>query len=203
MFAKLLNSYDPLSWAIKPNTLLHQHCNTRERVIAWEPNLTGPLPWLEYTPCRCCSAAQSCLTLCNPMDCSMPGLPVCHYRLEFAQAHVHWVDDAMQTPHPLLPPSPPALNLSQHQALLHWVSSSPQVSKGLELQLQQQPFQWIFRTYFLSIFRIDWFDLFAVRGTQESSPTPQFESIHSSAPSLLYGPALTSIHECWKNHSFD
>ena len=63
------------------------------------------------------SVAQSCPTLCNPMDCSMPGFPVLHCLLEFAQTHVHWVSDAIQPLHPLSPPSPPALKLSQHQGL--------------------------------------------------------------------------------------
>ena len=63
----------------------------------------------------CCSVAQSCPVLCNPMDCSTPALPVLHYLQEFAQTHVYWVDDSIQTSHPLSPPSPPALNLSQHQ----------------------------------------------------------------------------------------
>ena len=64
----------------------------------------------------------SCVWLCDPMDCSMPGFPVLHYHLEFAQACVHWVSDALQLSHPLLPPSP-AFNLSQHQDLFQWVSS--------------------------------------------------------------------------------
>ena len=91
--------------------------------------------------------AQSCLTLCNPMDCSTPGFPVHHQLPELAQTHVHRVGDAIQPPHPLSSPSPPAFNLSQHQSL--WVSSSHQVAKVLELQFQHQSFQWIFRTEFL------------------------------------------------------
>ena len=63
----------------------------------------------------CCSVTQLCMTLCNPADCSKPGFPVLHYLLEFAQTQVHWVDDAIQPAHPLLSPSPPALNLAQHQ----------------------------------------------------------------------------------------
>ena len=59
--------------------------------------------------CCCCSVTKSCLTLCNPVDCSTPGFPALHYLLELAQTHVHWVDDAIQAPHPLLPSSPPAL----------------------------------------------------------------------------------------------
>ena len=85
----------------------------------------------------------------TPMDCSMTGLPVHHQLLEFSQTHVHGVGDAIQPSHPLLPPSPPAFNLSQHQGLFRWVSSSHQVAKILEFQLQHQSFQWIFRTDFL------------------------------------------------------
>ena len=94
------------------------------------------------------SVAQSCLTLCNPMDCSTPGFPVLHQPPELA-THVHWVGDAIQPSHPLSSPSPPAFNLSQHQGLFKWVSSSHQVAKVLEFQLQHQSFQWIFRTDFL------------------------------------------------------
>ena len=77
------------------------------------------------------SVAQLCLTLCNPMNRSTPGLPVHHQLLEFTQTHVHWVSDAIQPSHPLLSPSPLALNLSQHQGLFKWVSSSHQVAKVL------------------------------------------------------------------------
>ena len=94
--------------------------------------------------------SQSCLTLCNPMDCSTPGFPVHHQLPELAQTHVHWVSDAIQPSHPLSSPSPPALNLSQHQGLFKWVSSSHQVVRVLEPQLQQQSFQWTFRTDLLS-----------------------------------------------------
>ena len=78
------------------------------------------------------SVAQSCLTLYDPMNRSMPGLLVHHQLPEFTQTHVHWVDDAIQPSHPLSSPSPPALNLSQHQGLFKWVSSSHQVTKLLE-----------------------------------------------------------------------
>ena len=67
--------------------------------------------------CCCCSVIQSCLTLCDPVDCSTPGFPVLHHLLELAQAHVHQIDDAIQPPHPLSSPSPPAFNLSRHQGL--------------------------------------------------------------------------------------
>ena len=82
----------------------------------------------------------------RPMDCSMPGLPVLHHLPELAQTHVHRVRDAIQPSHPLLPSSPPAPNPSQHQGLFQGVSSSHQVAKVLEFQLQHQSFQWIFRT---------------------------------------------------------
>ena len=91
------------------------------------------------------SVTQSFLTLYEPTDCSMPGLPVHHQLPTFTQTHAHWVGDAIQPPHPLSSPSPPALNLSQHQCLFKWVSSSHQVAKLLEFQLQCQSFQWIFR----------------------------------------------------------
>ena len=92
------------------------------------------------------SVAQLCLTLCDPMDCSTPGLPVHHQLSEFTQTHVHRVGDAIKPSHPLLSPSPPAFNLSQHQDLFKWVSSLYQVAKVLEFQLQHQTFQWTPRT---------------------------------------------------------
>ena len=122
------------------------------------------------------SVAQSCPTLCDPMKHSTPDLPVHHQLPESTQTRVHWVGDAIQPSHPLL--SPPALNLAQHQGLFKWVSSSHQVAKVLEFQLQHQSFQWTPRT-----------DLFqdgligsscSPRDSQESSPTPQFKSINSS-----------------------
>ena len=86
------------------------------------------------------SVAHSCLTLCDPVDCSTPGLPVHHQLPEFTQTHPHWVGDAIQPSHPLLSPSL-AFNLSQHQGLFQWDSSSHQVVKVLEFQLQHQSFQ--------------------------------------------------------------
>ena len=125
------------------------------------------------------SVAQSCLTLCNTMDCSMPGFPVHHQLLELAQIHVHRVSDAIQPSHPLSSPSP-AFNLSQHQGLFQWVSSLHQVAKVLEFQLQHQYFQWIFRTDFLQ----DWlvWSPCSPRNSQESSPTAQFKSINYQLP---------------------
>ena len=128
----------------------------------------------------CCSIAKLYLTLCDPTDCSTPGFPVLHCLLKFVQTHVHWVGDAIQPSHPLSSPSP-AFSLSQHQGLFQWVSSSHQVAKALDLQLQS--FQWTPRTDLLKdgLVGSPW----SPRDSQESSPTPQFKSINSSALSLL------------------
>ena len=95
------------------------------------------------------SVTQLCWTFCDLMDCSMSGFPVHHQLPELAETHVHWVSDVIQPSHPLLSPSLPDFNLFQHQGLFQGVSSSHQVAKVLELQLQHQFFQCIFRTDFL------------------------------------------------------
>ena len=87
------------------------------------------------------SVAQSCLTLCSPMDCSTPGFPVHHQLPEFTQTHVHGVGDAIQPSQPLSSPSPPTFNLSQHQGLFKCVSSLDQLAQVLEFQLQHQSFK--------------------------------------------------------------
>ena len=124
--------------------------------------------------------AQPCPTLCDPRDCSMLGFPVHHQLPELAQTHVHWVGDAIQPSHPLLSPSPPAFNLSQHQSLFQWVSSSHQVAKVLELLLQHQSFQWIFSTDFL----LNWLigSPCSPRDSQES--TVQKHQFYNTQPSL-------------------
>ena len=101
---------------------------------------------VQFSSVQLNSVAQSCPTLCNPMDCITTGLPVHHQLLELAQTCVHQVGDAIQPSHPLSSPSPPAFDLSQHQDLFQWVSSSHQVAKVLEFQLQHQSFQWTPRT---------------------------------------------------------
>ena len=110
------------------------------------------------------------------------------------------IGNASQPPHPLSSPSPPSFNLSQHQGL-EGVSYLHQMAKVLESQLQHQSFQWIFTTDFL----YDWlvWSPCNPRDSQESSPTPQFKSINSLVFSFLYSLTLTSIHDYWKNHSFD
>ena len=116
------------------------------------------------------SVAQSCLTLCNPMNCSMPGLPVHHQLPESTQTHAHLVGDVIQPSHPLLSPSPPAPNPSQHQGLFQWVDSSHQVAKVPEFQLQHQSFQWTPKTYLLQDGLVG--SPCSPRDSQESSPTP-------------------------------
>ena len=121
--------------------ILHQHHPQlgRQCFVAMEKrcslgaiNFGQSLTCIFICCCCCCSVAQSCPTLCDPMGCSMPGLPVLHYLLEFAQTHVHWVGDAIQPSYPLSPCAP-ALNLSQHQGLSQWVICLSQVAKVLEL----------------------------------------------------------------------
>ena len=143
--------------------------------------------------CCCSSVTESCLTLCDPMDCSTPGFPVLHHLPELAQTHVCWVGDAIQPSHPLSSPSP-SFNLSQHRGLFQWVGSLLQMVKVLELQ--HQFFQWMFEVDFFE----DWLvgSPCSPRDSQESSPTPQFKSINTLVLSFLYGPALTSIHDYWK-----
>ena len=120
----------------------------------------------QHPCCSCCSVSQSYLTLCDPMDCSTPGLTVLHHHPELAQTHIHWVSDIIQQFHPLSSPSPPTFNLSQHQGVFQWVSSLHQMAK-------------VFCSFSFSIspsseysglisFRMDWLDFLAVQGTLES-----------------------------------
>ena len=131
---------------------------------------------------------------------SMPDFPVLHHLLELVQAHVHRVGDAIQPSHPLSSPSPPALNLFQHQGLFKWVSSLYQVAKVLVSA----------STSVLPMNIQDWFPLgwtnwisLQSKGALKSSLAPQFKSISSLVLSFLYGPTLTSIHDHWQNHSLD
>ena len=110
------------------------------------------------------SVARSCLTLCDPMNHSVPGLPVHHQLPEFTQTRIHRVSDTIQPSHPPSSPSPPAPNPSQHQSLFQWVNSSHEVAKVLEFQPQHQAFQWTHRT----VSFMDWLDILAVQGTLKS-----------------------------------
>ena len=130
------------------------------------------------------------------MNRSTPGLPVHHQLPEFTQTHVHRVSDAIQPSHPLfllLPPIPPSIRVFSGESTLR----------------MRWPEYWSFSFCIIPskempglIFRMDWLDLLAVQGTQESSPTPQFKSINSLALSLLHSPTLTSTRDYWKNHQF-
>ena len=133
------------------------------------------------------------------MDCSIQGLPVPLHLLEFAQVNFHCIGDPIQPFHPLMLPSPSALNLSQHQGLFQWVSCFHQMTKILQFQIQHQPFQWVFR----ADFPWDWlvWSPCCSRDFQESSPAPQFEGINSLAFSLLSGPALSTIRDHWEDHT--
>ena len=147
------------------------------------------------------SVAQSCPTLCDPMDCSTPGLPVHHQLQEFTQTHVHWVGDAIQLSHPLSSPSPPTFNLSQHQGVFQWVSSSHQVAKVLEFQLQHQSF--LNEQSGLISFRMDWLDHLAVQGTLKS-----LLQHHNSKASILRRSAFFTVqlshpYMTTGNHSLD
>ena len=131
------------------------------------------------------SVAQSCLTLCNPMNCSTPGLPVHHHLLEFTQTHVHRVGDAIQPSHPLSSPSPPAPNPSQHQSLFN------------ELTLRMRgPKYWSFSSSIipskehpgLISFRMDWLDILAVQGTLKS-----LLQHHSSKASIVWRSAFFTV----------
>ena len=123
------------------------------------------------------SVAQSCPTLCDPMNHSMPGPTVHHQLPGSTQTHVQWVGHAIQPSHPLLSPSPPALNPSQHQGLFQWVSSLHQVAKVLEFQLSIRPSN---KHPGLISFRMDWLDLLAIQGTLKS-----LLQHHSSKASII------------------
>ena len=142
------------------------------------------------------SVAKLWLTLCEPMDCSIPGFAVLHYLPEFTQMHVYWVSDVIQPSHPLLP----FLFLSSVFPSFR-VFSNVCSSHQLMVQLQHQSFQWTFRVDFLE----DWLVWFSCspRDSQESSPAPQLKSINSLALSLVYDPTYTFIHDDLKNYSFD
>ena len=139
--------------------------------------------------------------VCDTMNCSTPGFPVHHQLPEPTQSHVHWVSDAIQPSHPLLSPSLPAFNISQHQGLFKWVSSLHQVAKVLEFQLQHQ-----FPNEYSGLisFRMDWLDLLAVQGTLKS-----LLQHHSSKASLLQHLAffIVQLSQAYmttgKNHNFD
>ena len=130
------------------------------------------------SPCCCCSVAQLCLTLCNPMDWSMPGYPILHHLLELAQTYIHWVGDAIQLSHPLSSPSLPAFNLSQHHGLSNESALRISWPEYWSLSFSISPSN---EYSALISFRMDWFDLFAVQGTLKC-----LLQHHSSKTSVLW-----------------
>ena len=140
---------------------------------------------LSYPISQFSSVAQLCPTLCDPMDCSTPGLPVHHQLPEFTQTHVHRVGDAIQPSHPLSSPSSAAINLSQHQGLFKRVSSSHQMAKHRSFSFNIGPSN---EYSGLISFRIDWFDLLAVQGTLKS-----LLQHHSSKASILWHSAFFMV----------
>ena len=164
----------------------------------WKVRLPTPQAWYSLLVQVNCSVMSDSLW---PHGLQHARLPCWSPLPELAQTHVHQVSDAIQPYHPGLSPSPANFNLSQHQGLFQWVSSSHQVAKELELQLQLSTSN---EHSGLTSFRINWPDLLcSLRDSQESSLTPQFKSINSLVLSFLYSLTLISIHDYWKKHSFD
>ena len=196
------------SFSVSPTCLAHAAAVNTDEFVFLKTLKSGrngryeaPITLQYYTkgsqtlfPCHCCSVAQLCLTLCDPKDCSIPGLPVSHHLLEFAQVHVHCASDATQTSHPLMPSSPSAFNLSQHQRLFQWVICSYQMTKILELQFHHQ-----FSSEYSELIslKIDGLIFLLSKGLSGvfSSTTVQ------KTFCLLYGPALTTIHDHWLDRS--
>jgi len=169
------------------NTPSHQaeaKVNHLERNV----NYLSQFIWVNYI-------SQLCPILCDPMDGSMPGFPVHHQLLELTQTHAHWVGDAIQPSHPLLSPSPPAFNLSQHQGsfqISQFFTSGGQ-SFGISASASVLP---------MSI--QDWFPLgltdlifLQSKGLSRVFSNTIVQSINSLVLSFLYGPTLTSIHDYW------
>ena len=146
------------------------------------------------------SVTQSCPTLCNPMNHSTTGLPVQHQLPESTQPRVHWVGDAIQPSHPLSSPSPPALNLSQHQGLFKWVSSSHQVAKtGVSASTSFLPMN----TQDLSpLGWTGWISFQSKELTRVLSNTT-VQKHQFFIAQLFYSSTLISIHDHWKNHSLE
>ena len=145
------------------------------------------------------SVNQLCLTLCDPMDCSMPGLPVHHQLPEFTQTHVHRLSDPIQSSHPLSSPSPPAFSLSQYQGLFQWVSSLHQLVKLWSFSFSISASNEYLR---LISFRMGWLVLLVAQGT----PKNLLQHNSSKAPILqrsaffivwLYGYGMTTIPSCY------
>ena len=141
----------------------------------------------------------SCMTLCNPMDCSMPGFLVHHQLLELTQTHSHWAGDAIQPSHPLSSPFAPVFNLSQHQGLFQWVSSSRSERTGVSASASVLP---VNTQGWSPLGWTAWISLQS-KGLSRVFSNTRVQSTSSSVLSFLYSPTLTSIHDYWKNQSLD
>ena len=146
-----------------------------------------------YIHLYCCSDAKLYQAFCHPIKCSTPDSPVLHYLPEITPTHVHWVSDAIQPSHSLSSPSPPTLNLSQHQGHCQWVIFFSANGQRIRASASAPVFSMHIQGWFplgLTVWSPCW-----PRDSQECSPAPQFERINSSALSLLSGPSLWShIH---------
>ena len=155
------------------------------------------------------SVVQSCLTLCNPMDCSTSGLPVHHQLLEFTQTQVCWVGDAIQPSHPLSSPSPLNFNLLQHWNLFKWVSSL-YAEFCLSVLCRWPKFGVSASATVLPKDTQDWFPLrwtgwisLQSKGLARVFSNTTVQEHQSSALSFFHSPTVTSMLDYWKNHSFD
>ena len=144
------------------------------------------------------SVAQSCPTLCEPMNRSMLGLLVHHQLPEPTQTHVHWVDDTIQPSHPLLSPSLPVLNLSQNQGFFQMSQLFASGGQSLGVSASESVLPMNTQDWSLG-----WTGLISLQSKGLSRVFSNTKSINSSALSFLYIPTLTSIHDYWKNHSLD
>ena len=174
--------------------------NTGKGVLFLPPSDAYIRSFLYLLSIQFSSVAQSCPTLCDPMNCSTPGLPVQHQLPEFTPTHVHWVSDAIQSSHPLSSCSPPAPNPSKHQSLFQWVNSSHEVAKYWSFSFSITPSN---EHSWLISFRIDCLHLLAVQGTLKSLLQNPVQKHQFFGAHFLYTPTVTSIHDYLKNHSFD
>ena len=192
-------SHRERSLAVKPTVhgLAKEYTNEQINNIQGPAMIFRPLEHLSLDHFQFSSVALSCPTLCDPMNCSTPGLPVHHQLPEFTQTHVHWVSDAIQPSHPLSSPSSPAPNPSQHQyfpvsQLFAWGGQSTGVSALASLLPKKSqgwsPSEWT-----------GWISLQSKGLSRVFSNT----TVHSLVLSFLHSPTLTSIHDHWKNHSLD
>ena len=162
------------------------------------------------------SVTQLCQTLCYLINWSMPGFSVLHQLLELAQTHVHQLSNAIEPSQLLSSPSPPALSLSQHQGLFKWVISNNNNNNNNKINESVLHIRWPeYWSFSFSIspsneysglisLRIDWFDLLAAQGRLKSLlQHHNSKAVNSLAFRFLYSQTLTSIHDYWKNHSFN